>query len=161
MQLLNILPATAYPRVTDHIQDIDEMVTELLERKNAYVCNGSIYFRVNSFQPQHGILASPSDGDWKADKIDPSVSLQRRGEDDKDDPRDFALWKASSPADGGVSWASKHLGTGRPGKHSSGSILGHCKGVSSFFSQVGTSNAVLCVVLFSGTALIFTVEEVI
>lgn len=98
------------------------MVAELLEKKHAYVRNGSIYYRVSSFQPRHGILAIPADGDWKADRSDPNLSIQRRGEDDKDDPRDFALWKATSSTDGGISWASKHLGTGRPGKHRIASV---------------------------------------
>ena len=92
-QVLNIIRARAYPKATEHIQDIENMVQQLIDNGNAYLENGSVYFRVSSF-PQYGQLAN-----LKADSIrDGSGEFgpnERRGTTEKESSRDFALWKVN------------------------------------------------------------------
>jgi cysteinyl-tRNA synthetase len=96
------------PRATEHIPQMAELIARLLERGHAYrTDDGSIYFRIASW-PAYGRLA----------RLDPGAA--RRGErvatDDyeKDDVRDFALWKG--PREGEPSWPAS-IGEGRPGWH--------------------------------------------
>ncbi len=99
--------AEKYPRATDHVPEMLEITTRLLERGNAYESEGSIYFRIATF-PAYGRLSG----------ID--LAEARRGErvaDDeyeKEDVKDFVLWKAAKP--GEPSWPSP-WGPGRPGWH--------------------------------------------
>jgi cysteinyl-tRNA synthetase len=99
--------AQQYPRATEHIAGMQEITAKLLERGNAYTSEGSVYFRISTF-PGYGKLAG----------ID--LSQARRGErvaDDeyeKEDVKDFVLWKAEKP--GEPSWPSP-WGPGRPGWH--------------------------------------------
>ena len=96
------------PRATDHIADMVSLIERLIEKGHAYQTeDGSVFFRIASW-PAYGKLA----------RIDPDQ--QRSGERveadeyDKDDVRDFALWKAAKP--GEPSWSTS-LGEGRPGWH--------------------------------------------
>jgi cysteinyl-tRNA synthetase len=99
--------AEVYPRATDHIPEMQAITAKLLERGNAYESEGSVYFRIATF-PAYGRLSG----------ID--LSEARRGErvaDDeyeKEDVKDFVLWKAAKP--GEPSWPSP-WGDGRPGWH--------------------------------------------
>jgi cysteinyl-tRNA synthetase len=103
---LNALPATRYPRATEEIGPIIEMVQGLIDRGHAYVVDGDVYFRVRSF-PGYGKLSQRDLDDLLAGA---RVDVDER----KDDPLDFALWKAAKP--GEPSWDSP-WGPGRPGWH--------------------------------------------
>jgi cysteinyl-tRNA synthetase len=108
MARLGIATPDVMPRATEHIDDMVGLIESLLEKGHAYRTeDGSVFFRIASW-PAYGRLA----------RIDPSQ--QRVGgrveadEYEKDDVRDFALWKSAKP--GEPSWASS-LGPGRPGWH--------------------------------------------
>jgi cysteinyl-tRNA synthetase len=103
---LNALPATHYPRATQEVGPIVAMVQGLIDRGHAYVVDGDVYFRVRSF-PGYGKLSHRD--------LDDLLSGARIEVDErKDDPLDFALWKAAKP--GEPSWDSP-WGPGRPGWH--------------------------------------------
>ncbi|MCX8033139.1 MAG: cysteine--tRNA ligase [Thermoleophilia bacterium] len=94
------------PYATEHIPEIIELVTKLIERGHAYQRGGDVYFDVTSF-PEYGKLSKQQ------------VAEMRHGvriapDEDKDDPLDFALWKAAKP--GEPAWQSP-WGLGRPGWH--------------------------------------------
>ena len=102
---LNILRADVYPRATDHIQDIIQLIDRLIKRGSAYISVNGVYFSVKSFQG-YGKLSQKSIQDLESGariEIDPS----------KRDALDFALWKFYS--DDNV-WESP-WGKGRPGWH--------------------------------------------
>ena len=103
---LHIKPATLYPRATEHIKEILELISTLIEKGYAYPAGGDVYFRVRSFE---------SYGKLSKRKIDDLMSGARIAVGEaKDDPLDFALWKASAPEEPG--WDSP-WGRGRPGWH--------------------------------------------
>jgi cysteinyl-tRNA synthetase len=103
---VNIKPATLYPYATQHIPEIIAMVSTLIERGNAYPAGGDVYFRVRT-KKDYGKLS-------KRD-IDDLISGARvEVGENKEDPLDFALWKASKP--GEPYWDSP-WGQGRPGWH--------------------------------------------
>ncbi len=107
MAALNVELADAYPRVTETIDAIIEMIVGLIENGHAYAPgNGDVYFRVASF-PGYGKLSRRTAEDVLAG------ARVHIGEE-KEDPRDFALWKASKP--GEPAWSSP-WGAGRPGWH--------------------------------------------
>jgi cysteinyl-tRNA synthetase len=108
MARLRIAEPDILPRATEHIEDMVALIGTLIEKGHAYqVDDGSVFFRISSW-PGYGKLAH----------VDPAQ--QRVGERveadeyDKDDVRDFALWKAAKP--GEPSWQTT-LGAGRPGWH--------------------------------------------
>ena len=110
LKKLNIEPAEVYPAATDHIPEMIELVSRLIEKGVAYRSDdGSVYFNVRKF-PGYGKLAH----------ID--FDNQRTGarcasdEYDKENVGDFALWKAWEESDGPVGWDSP-WGRGRPGWH--------------------------------------------
>jgi cysteinyl-tRNA synthetase len=103
---LNIERATFYPRASQHMEEIIDLVARLVEKGFAYEKKGDVYFRVRKF-PDYGKLSKKSIDDLMAGaRIAPTES--------KDDPLDFALWKAAKP--GEPSWLSP-WGKGRPGWH--------------------------------------------
>ena len=103
---LNIERATFYPRASQHIEEIIGLVACLIEKGFAYEKKGDVYFRVRKF-PDYGSLSKKSIDDLMAGaRITPTES--------KDDPLDFALWKAAKP--GEPYWLSP-WGKGRPGWH--------------------------------------------
>ena len=102
---LNIKRAIIYPRATEEIPRILEVIRVLLEKGHAYQSDGSVYFRVKSF-PEYGKLTHQSADDMR-------VTATAEAEK-KEDPLDFALWKAAKP--GEPSWPSP-WGAGRPGWH--------------------------------------------
>jgi cysteinyl-tRNA synthetase len=106
MKALNVLPATEYPRATQEIPHIINMVTDLIDREHAYEVDGDVFFRVNS-KDDYGKLSGRKLEEMQAGaRIDVNV--------DKENPMDFVLWKASKP--GEPSWDSP-WGWGRPGWH--------------------------------------------
>lgn len=107
MAALNVEPADVYPRVTETIDEIIAMIVALVDSGHAYVPgNGDVYFRVASF-PGYGKLSRRTAEDVLA-------GARVLVEEEKEDPRDFALWKASKP--GEPAWPSP-WGEGRPGWH--------------------------------------------
>jgi cysteinyl-tRNA synthetase len=102
---LGILPATLNPRVSSDMPAIVAMIQTLVDGEHAYpAANGDVYFAVSSF-PAYGSLSRR-----------PRDEAMNQGEptDFKDDPLDFALWKAAKP--GEPAWDSP-WGPGRPGWH--------------------------------------------
>ena len=103
---LGVRPATIHPLATDNIDMILEIVGKLVDDGHAYPVNGDVYFRTRSFK-DYGKLSGMLIEDLESGaRID--VSEQ------KEDPLDFALWKAAKP--GEPAWDSP-WGKGRPGWH--------------------------------------------
>ncbi len=106
MATLNIRPAHLYPRVTDEIPQIIEMIEGLIEKGFAYESEGDVYYRVTRF-PSYGKLSHRTlEGMMAGARIEPNMQ--------KDHAMDFTLWKKSKA--GEPSWASP-WGEGRPGWH--------------------------------------------
>lgn len=112
---LNVKPACVHPRVIDHIDEIIEFVEVLIEKGYAYESQGDVYYRTRRFE-KYGQLSNKS-----LDELEVGAS-QRTGDeqDKKEDPIDFALWKAAK--EGEVSWESP-WGAGRPGWHIECSVM--------------------------------------
>ncbi len=108
---LQILPATHYPRATEYIPRMVEMIKQMLELGYAYKAEDGIYYRVSRFE-RYGELARLDMSKLKAG----GSGRVRRDEYGKEDPADFALWKYWTPEDGDVYWETE-LGNGRPGWH--------------------------------------------
>lgn len=103
---LGVEKVEVYPRVSEHIPEIIEMVRVLVEKGHAYELSGDVYFDIRSFS-EYGKLSQRSPEEMMAGA---RVELN----DKKKDPMDFALWKAAKP--GEPSWDSP-WGKGRPGWH--------------------------------------------
>lgn len=112
---LNVVPATTYPRATDHIPEMEELIGGLLRKGVAYEAGGSTYFSVDAY-PAYGQLARLPPPSQTLTPMAGAGGLDA-DEYDRGDARDFALWKTWKPADGGVVWDSPALGRGRPGWH--------------------------------------------
>ncbi len=106
MKALNIQPADVYPRATAAIPTIIEMTRGLIANGHAYTVDGDVYFRVRSDE-DYGKL---SHRDLDEMESGARVEIDER----KEDPLDFALWKAAKP--GEPAWESP-WGPGRPGWH--------------------------------------------
>jgi cysteinyl-tRNA synthetase len=103
---LNVKPASAYPRATETMAEIQRFIADLVENDHAYPANGDVFFRVAS-DPDYGKLSRRSLDDMIAGN---RISVDER----KEAPADFALWKAAKP--GEPFWESP-WGRGRPGWH--------------------------------------------
>ena len=110
MDALNVIRADAYPRVTETIPEIIEMVESLIEKGNAYLAEDGVYFEIDTSPEKYGQLTGQT------------LEMVRSGAGGRDDKtgsgkrdhRDFALWKMAKP--GEPSWESP-WGEGRPGWH--------------------------------------------
>jgi cysteinyl-tRNA synthetase len=111
MNALRARRAEQYPRATEHISDMIEMITTLLEHGYAYVADGDVYFRIASF-PRYGEL---SHLDRSGLRSGVRVAADRY---EKESVSDFALWKKAQPGDEklGAAWDAP-FGKGRPGWH--------------------------------------------
>jgi cysteinyl-tRNA synthetase len=98
------------PRATQHIEEMADLIDKLEKNNHAYQSDGSIYYRITSF-PQYGKLAKIN----FAGNIAGGSERVDTDKYEKEDARDFALWKAPAKPDE-VSWDSK-VGRGRPGWH--------------------------------------------
>lgn len=103
---LHVLPADVFPRASQEMVYIIHLVQGLVDNGHAYVADGDVYFRVNS-DPGYGKLSGRRLEDMRAGA---RIEIDER----KEDPMDFALWKASKP--GEPAWDSP-WGPGRPGWH--------------------------------------------
>ena len=133
---LNILPAHHYPRATEFIPEMIEMIQKLETKGYTYnSSDNSVFFRISKFK-EYGKLANLNPEDM--------MSGQRVEDDeyDKVEGRDFALWKGYKAEDGDVFWDSP-WGKGRPGWHIECSAMSthylgndfdiHCGGVDNIF----------------------------
>jgi cysteinyl-tRNA synthetase len=105
-QRLGIQSADVHPRATEHIPEMIDLIQTLIAKDAAYVIDGSVYYRVNSFK-EYGKLSRRKPEDLLAGA---RVEVDQR----KEDPRDFDMWKAAKP--GEPYWDSP-WGRGRPGWH--------------------------------------------
>jgi cysteinyl-tRNA synthetase len=103
---LNIKPATKYPLATKHIGEIIGLIKTLIDKGHAYEAGGDVYFRVRSMS-SYGRLSKRNIDDLMA-------GARIEVGEQKEDPLDFALWKASEEPEPG--WNSP-WGRGRPGWH--------------------------------------------
>ena len=100
LKWLKMIPADEFPRATDYIDKMIDMIQILLDKNFAYKMNdGSIYFDISSFQ-QYGHLTKIN--------LKHQKQTERVNDDeyDKDSPQDFALWKGWKEEDGDISWNS-------------------------------------------------------
>jgi cysteinyl-tRNA synthetase len=110
IEKLRIERATIYPRATEHINDMVEMIKILLLRGFAYKGeDGSIYFNIRKFKP-YGKLSK-----LRIKKLKAGARV-KQDEYTKEQAQDFALWKAWNEQDGDVHWNTP-IGKGRPGWH--------------------------------------------
>ena len=103
---LNIKRATTNPRATEYINEIIDFVSGLIEKGYAYEVNGDVYFRTKKFEG-YGQLIGQNLDDLQAGA---RINVDER----KEDPMDFAIWKAQKP--GEPAWECP-WGLGRPGWH--------------------------------------------
>ncbi len=109
---LNVRDADNYPLATKHIQEIQDLIADLERKGFAYAVDGDVYFRIRK-DDDYGKLSKRNLDDLRAgagDRIDAADPDQIK----KEDPFDFALWKAAKP--GEPFWESP-WGNGRPGWH--------------------------------------------
>ncbi|XP_076914716.1 cysteine--tRNA ligase 2, cytoplasmic-like isoform X2 [Bidens hawaiensis] len=103
---LQCLPPTEQPRVSDHMDQIRDMIQKIIDNNCAYPVDGNVYFSVDNF-PNYGRLSGRKLEDNRAGE---RIAIDSR----KKNPADFALWKAAKPRE--ISWDSP-WGPGRPGWH--------------------------------------------
>ena len=109
LKKLNIEKVEHYPRATEHINEMVEIIEALLKKRIAYKSDDGIYFSVSKFK-NYGELAG-----MKLKQIEAGVRI-KKDEYEKEEARDFALWKFWDKEDGDVFWETK-VGRGRPGWH--------------------------------------------
>lgn len=112
---MNVKPATTHPLATEEIDGMIEMIKSLIEKGYAYVVNGTVYFRTRLFKP-YGKLSHKNLDDLQSG----GRSLLVTGEDEKEDPLDFVLWKPKK--EGEPAWESPWC-DGRPGWHIECSVM--------------------------------------
>ena len=115
MEGMNIKPATTHPLATQEISGMIEMISDLIEKGYAYEKNGTVYYRTRKFA-EYGKLSHKNLDDLQGG----NRSLLVSGEDEKEDPLDFVLWKPKK--EGEPAWQSP-WGEGRPGWHIECSVM--------------------------------------
>lgn len=112
LKTLNIHPADIFPKATEHINEMIEIIDKLIEKGFAYKGeDGSIYYKISKFK-KYGQLANIN-----VQALEAGASGRvKKDEYDKEHAQDFALWKAWTAEDGEVFWETK-IGKGRPGWH--------------------------------------------
>ncbi len=116
MEAMNVKPATVHPKATQEIGGMLEMISTLIEKGHAYKAqDGTVYFRTRSFQG-YGKLSHKNLDDLQGG----NRSLLVTGEDQKEDPLDFVLWKPKK--EGEPYWESPWC-QGRPGWHIECSVM--------------------------------------
>ena len=110
MEMMNVKPATKNPQATQEIGGMIEMINTLIEKGHAYVAaDGTVYFRTKSFK-EYGKLSHKNLDDLQSGFRELKVT----GEEGKEDPTDFVLWKPKK--EGEPFWESPWC-QGRPGWH--------------------------------------------
>ena len=133
LDTLRVERAEHYPRATDHIQGMVELVRRLEGVGHTYRSEGSVYYRIASFSSYGKLSGVRPDSNRAGARVDAD-------EYEKEDARDFVLWKAAKP--GEPAWETA-LGRGRPGWHLECSAMSmdalgesfdiHCGGVDNIF----------------------------
>lgn len=103
---LNVREATVHPLATENVDEIFNLITSLIEKGFAYEANGDVYFRTHRFDEYGKLSRMPLE--------DLEEGLRVEVGDQKENPADFALWKAAKPNE--PMWDSP-WGKGRPGWH--------------------------------------------
>ena len=116
MKALNVKEATTHPKATEEIEGMLEMIGTLINKNHAYVGgDGTVYFKTRSFK-EYGKLSHKNLDDLQGG----NRSLLVTGEDQKEDPLDFVLWKPKK--EGEPYWCSPWC-NGRPGWHIDCSVM--------------------------------------
>ncbi|MFC6170209.1 cysteine--tRNA ligase [Loigolactobacillus jiayinensis] len=113
---LNIEPATAHPRATENIPDIIAFIQVLIDKGYAYVADGDVYYRARKFT-HYGELSDQDIDQLEQGASEHTVDAETQR---KEDPIDFALWKAAKPDE--ICWSAP-WGDGRPGWHIECSVM--------------------------------------
>ena len=112
---MNVKPATTHPQATQEIDGMIEMISILMKKGYAYEVEGTVYFRTRKFA-EYGKLSHKNLDDLRSG----NRSLLVTGEDQKEDPLDFVLWKPKK--EGEPYWESP-WSQGRPGWHIECSVM--------------------------------------
>ena len=111
VKTLGIEPAEVYPKATEHINEMVEMIKVLLQKEIAYKTEDGIYFSISKFK-NYGELAHID-----IEKLQAGASGRVKADEyEKENVADFALWKFWDEKDGDVYWETE-IGKGRPGWH--------------------------------------------
>lgn len=116
---MNIKPATTHPLATKEIDGMISMIQTLVDKGYAYEKKGTVYYRTRKFEG-YGKLSKKNIDDLEAGHRDDAHKLKVSGEDEKEDPLDFVLWKPKK--DGEPYWESP-WSEGRPGWHIECSVM--------------------------------------
>ena len=116
---MNIKPATTHPLATQEIPGMIDMIQTLIDRGYAYEKNGTVYYRTRKFEG-YGKLSKKNIDELEAGHRDDAHQLKVSGEDEKEDPLDFVLWKPKK--EGEPYWESP-WSQGRPGWHIECSVM--------------------------------------
>lgn len=116
-EALNIEPATLHPRATHEIKEIIDFVQDLIDKGFAYEVDGDVYYRARKF-PNYGQLSDQNIAELEEGA---SEHINEEEQSKKEDPIDFALWKAQKEDDE-IAWDSP-WGKGRPGWHIECSVM--------------------------------------
>jgi cysteinyl-tRNA synthetase len=115
---LGLERADFYPRATDYVPQMIELVQRLVDRGLAYISDGSVYFEISKF-PGYGELAQLDTASLRTGE-----RVSGDEEYDKEDARDFVLWKGGErPEEGNVAVWDSPWGSGRPGWHLECSVM--------------------------------------
>ena len=112
---MNVKEATHHPKATEEIDGMIDMIQTLINKGHAYAVDGTVYFKTRSFK-DYGKLSKKNIDDLEAGHREIKVN----GEEGKEDPLDFVLWKPKK--EGEPSWPSP-WGDGRPGWHIECSVM--------------------------------------
>ncbi len=116
---MNIKPATTHPLATQEIPGMIDMIQTLIDKGYAYEKNGTVYYRTRKFEG-YGKLSKKNIDELEAGHRDDAHQLKVSGEDEKEDPLDFVLWKPKK--EGEPYWESP-WSEGRPGWHIECSVM--------------------------------------
>lgn len=113
IETLRIKPASSYPKATEHMDRMISIINDLVKEGCAYIQEDGVYFDISAFE-RYGELSN-----LNAQNLKPSGRV-KNDEYEKEDARDFVLWKAWTQEDGDVFWNAEIAGKtikGRPGWH--------------------------------------------
>ena len=116
---MNIKPATTHPLATQEIPGMIDMIQTLIDKGYAYEKNGTVYYRTRKFEG-YGKLSKKNIDELEAGHRDDAHQLKVSGEDEKEDPLDFVLWK---PKKEGEPYWDSPWSQGRPGWHIECSVM--------------------------------------
>lgn len=152
VETLFILPAHHYPKATEYVAKMIDLVKILEEKDIAYKCDdGSVFFKISNYK-DYGKLSNLNPEEQKIG------SRVVQDEYEKEEARDFALWKSRKVEDGNIFWDSP-WGEGRPGWHLECSVMSmdllgshfdiHCGGVDNIFPHHENEIAQSCAAMDS------------